>query len=84
MNHIRKKQAAAIREAQRGVRTTQSNWAVFVRENGNYYAKMAISDDHCRRDYLCTITPDDVDTLPLHIASNLSKYRISTEYKENR
>lgn len=79
LNPIKRKQVSAIRTAQDGVMKTKANWTVFIRENGNYFAKMARVGDQNEPNYLCTITDKDLDIEPLAIAANLGKYRLDKE-----
>lgn len=66
----------AIEQAQAGARETGDNWTVNAGGSTGYYAQRAADGDHEWSDYFCTITPADVETYPLEILNNLSKYRM--------
>lgn len=76
MDYARNKLINAIRKARYEASKTQTNWTVRAREyrSGFYYTPEE-TDDHKRWDYVCTITPEAINTPPLAIVNHIIRWR---------
>ena len=76
MDYARNKLINAIRKARYEARDTQTNQTVFAREHrSGFYYTTEEEDGHKRWDYVCTITPEAINTPPLKIVNHIARWR---------